>query len=231
MCIMLYMDTPEVLSPVTTATRGALRHEVMRRLLKSIFLGELPAGSRLMVMKLAERFGTSSTPVREALVELDAVGVVEFVHNRGVIVVPFGPDGLREIYHLRRILESEAARCACGRLDATALERLRQQLLELLQDGDGGTWSLTASEADRRLHALVAGSCGNARLAREIRRYDTLVQTIREIIGDDRQAQRQALREHVAVIDAMGQGDPHATARAMAEHIDSAARFAEAAMF
>ncbi len=225
------METTPALTPILTPARGALRHEVMLRLLKAIFLGALPAGSRLMVLKLAQRFGTSSTPVREALVELDAVGVVEFVHNRGVIVAPFGPEQLRDIYHLRRILEGEAARCACGLVERAELEALRGQMIQLLKEEDGEVWSRSASEADRRLHELVAESCGSARLAREIRRYDTLVQTIREIVGEDRLAQRQAIQEHLAVADAMLEGDAEATARIMAEHIDNAARTAEAAMF
>lgn len=220
-----------MLAPIATGTRGALRHEVMLRLLKAIFLGELAAGSRLMVLKLAERLGTSSTPIREALVELDAVGVVEFVHNRGAVVAPFGPDELREIYHLRRILEAEAARCACGSVDATSLEALREEMLALLDQGDGDHWSQAASETDRRLHELVADGCGNVRLAREIRRYDTLVQTIREIVGENHQVQRQAMREHLSIVDGLLGDDREAATAAMAAHIDSAARFAEAAMF
>ena len=50
--------------------------------------------------------GISATPIREALVELESIGVVQFVHNRGTIVKPFGPQQLREIYHLRRVLEA-----------------------------------------------------------------------------------------------------------------------------
>jgi len=225
------MDTADVLEPISLVARGALRHEVMRRLLRAIFEGKLPAGTRLMVLKLAERFGTSSTPVREALVELDAVGVVEFIHNRGVIVAPFGPKELRDIYQIRRILETEAARCACGRLDRSSLAALDRQTSALANGEDGPDWLQSAVAADRRLHDLIATHCGNARLTKEIRRYDTLVQTIREIMGDDRGAQRQAVEEHMEILRGLMAADADRAAAAMARHIDSAAAMAEAVMF
>jgi DNA-binding GntR family transcriptional regulator len=225
------METTATLDPISPAARGALRHQVLRGLLREIFQGGLPAGTRLMVMKLAQRFGTSSTPVREALVELEAIGVVEFVHNRGAVVAPFGPDALGEIYCLRRILETEAARSASGRVDAGTLGSLQREMVGLLAESDGPDWSQRASGADLRLHRLIATGCENARLAKEIRRYDTLVQTIREIIGNNRQAQQRALTEHLAIIAALQIGDATAAAAAMARHVQSSAQVAEAAMF
>src|SRR4051812_22032295 len=85
----------------------ALRHAVVKHLLHKIFVGRLPAGERLVVQKLSAEFGISSTPLRESLVELESVGVIEISHNRGATVMPFGRSELQEIYQLRRILENE----------------------------------------------------------------------------------------------------------------------------
>ena len=217
--------------PVALPSRGGLRHVVMREVLKDIFQGRLPAGTRLMVMKLATRFGTSSTPCREALVELEAVGVVEFIHNRGAEVVPFGPCELREIYQLRRILETEATRCACGRIPLETLAAFRRELEELRDAPYDEQWSRREIQADQRLHAMIAAQCGSPRLAKEIRRYDILVQTIREIIGHNYEAERQALEGHLAILDAMLAGDADVTASAMARHVEDSAEEAERAMF
>ncbi len=225
------MNQIDTLDQIVPASRGALRHQVMKLLLTRIFQGKLPAGTRLMIMKLAERFGISSTPCREALVELASIGVVEFIHHRGAVVAPFGPTELREIYQLRRILETEATRGACRRAGRTSLEALRQETTDLIEGNHGGTWSQRETASDQRLHELVAAECGNARLAREIRRYDFLVQTVREIIGHDAEAQQMAMTEHLAIIEAMLAGDPDRAAAAMARHIDSAAEVAQAAMF
>jgi DNA-binding GntR family transcriptional regulator len=183
-------------------------------------------------MKLAHRFGTSSTPVREALVELEAVGVVQFIHNRGAIVSPFGSKELREIYQIRRVLEAEAARCACGRVDAQALESLRREFLALQGKDDGQVhWAQQALASDRRLHELIVRSSGSDRLMNEIRRYDGLVQTIREVIGDDRAAQHRALDEHLTIVAPLLAGVPQEAAAAMSRHIESAAESFEKAMF
>ena len=210
---------------------GALRHELAKRLLVEIFQGDLPAGSRLIILNLAERFRLSSTPVREALLELEANGMVQFAHNRGAMVKPFGPDQLREIYHLRRILETEAARLACRSIDRQQLVELREQLRSLAAQPHGSKWLEREMLADRKLHAMISEHCGNTRLREDIDRYDTLVQALRDVVGNRRRAIAEAVKEHTAIVEAMLDGDAEAAARAMTIHIDRAAQWAEAAMF
>jgi DNA-binding GntR family transcriptional regulator len=225
------MNPIESLQSLENQFQGALRHQVVRRLLSTIFLGDLPSGTRLIVMKLAAQFGLSSTPVREALVELEAVGIVRFEHNRGAIVKPFGPDELREIYQLRRILEVEAARTACGRIDRCELESVRGEMKKLLRARRDRQWVEREMATDRRLHELITSSCGSERLAQEIHRYDNLVQSLRDVVGRERRAQQQALEEHLAIIEGMLAADAEAAGLAMARHIERAAESVSAVLF
>jgi DNA-binding GntR family transcriptional regulator len=227
------MEVVGTLEHVGSISRGALRHDVVVRLLESIFQGGLPPGTRLVIRKLAQQIGISATPIREALVELESIGVVQFAHNRGAVVKPFGPQQLREIFHLRCILEAEAARCACGHIapqDLQDLKRGLRQLLEAERDGSPA-WSEQAMAIDRRLHELTAAHCGDARLADEIRRYNSLVQTIREIVGNQRHVQQRALEQHLPIVDALLVLDGDQTAAAMARHINSTAESVVGIMF
>lgn len=213
-------------------TSNALRHDVVVRLLASIFQGTLPAGARLIIRKMAEQMGVSATPIREALVELEGIGLVQFSHNRGTVIKPFGPQQLRDIYHLRRVLESEAARCACGRIPRDDLKSLRRETRQLPNDDtETPEWSRKAMATDRKLHDLTAGYCGNARLADEINRYNTLIQTIREIMGNRCHVQQMALKEHMPIINALLAGDPERAAAAMVRHVNSTFKSVKTVMF
>ena len=200
--------------------RGALRHDLVKQLLTDIFEGRMPAGTRFIVLSLADRFKISSTPVREALLELEAIGVAQFAHNRGAVVKPFGPADLREIYQLRRILEVEATRCACGRIDAAALEQLKAELVALRSQRRGKQWLEREMETDRELHGMISAACGSTRLAEELRRYDTLVQSLRNVVRDNCDARQEALDEHVTIIDALLADDAVAAADRMSRHVD-----------
>ncbi|MHC5543303.1 GntR family transcriptional regulator, partial [Singulisphaera rosea] len=71
--------------------RGNLRQQVTSRILAAVFQGRFASGQRLIVQRLSELYEVSPTPVREALVELEALGIVELLPNRGAVVLPFGP--------------------------------------------------------------------------------------------------------------------------------------------
>src|SRR4051812_11092240 len=94
---------------------------VVKAILRSIFTGEFKGGDRLVEEELALTLGVSRTPVREALGELAAVWVVAIKPNHGAIVCPFGPTQIRELYHIRRLLEFEATLLAADRIDPNEL--------------------------------------------------------------------------------------------------------------
>ncbi len=225
------MNTPPEITQIGVLPRNALRHEVTRRLLGAVFRGELPSETRLVAQTLAKQFGISATPVREALLEMETIGMVEFPHNRGAVVKPWGRRQVQEVYHLRRILESEAARCACARIDPKALETLKTEMTDLLQRDQEGAWTDEAMDADRQLHDLIIASCDNHRLMDEVSRYNVLVQAIREVVGNQQETQTQAILEHLAVIDSLLAQEPEVAAAQMARHINSTAKSIESIMF
>jgi DNA-binding GntR family transcriptional regulator len=230
---------PSRIQPTRTAAgvdsldqRRAIRHDVVHRLLAEMFGGRLAAGSRLITQALSKRLGISATPLREALVELEAIGMVEISHNRGAVAAPFGPTQLREIYQVRRVLESEAARCACGRIDRGELLSLRKEIQELAERSPkAAAWLRGVLAADARLHGMIAAACGSPRLAREVGRYALLMQTIGETIGNRHRGQENGLEEHAGIVDALIAGDAEASGLAMGRHIDAAAERAIKAMF
>jgi DNA-binding GntR family transcriptional regulator len=214
----------------TPLERRSIRQDLLGTLLTAIFQGRIEAGEALNIQRLAARFGVSATPVREALVHLATIGMVEMRHNYGTVARRFGPSELKEIYHLRSLLESEATRNACGRIPADELLELKSEMQGLLaKDGDG--WSERAMAADRRLHALIARHCGSRRLKEEIERYNLLMQCVREVVGNFCHAQDKGLCEHLNIVDALLGNHPELAAQAMRAHVLSTAESVRAARF
>ena len=220
-----------IFAPAVEA-RQALRHEVARRLLLEIFRGNLTAGTRLITQSLSKQLGISVTPLREALVELEAIGLVDISHNRGAVVAAFGPAELRGIYQVRRVLESEAARCACGHIDHDVLEAFREEMREhVRRQSKSAAWLRGVLASDVRFHTTIAVACDSPRLAREIDRYGVFMQTIREAIGNENRSKENGVREHIEIVEALLSEDPERSARAMSRHIDATANRAMGFMF
>ena len=87
--------------------------------------------------RLAERFGVSRTPVREALLLLERQGVVRFERNRGVRVLETSVHDLEEVFTLRLLLEVPATYRACGLLTAEDLDALERELAAMAAPGEG----------------------------------------------------------------------------------------------
>lgn len=216
-------------------SRGNLRAQVTARLVMGIFAGSLRSGQRLVVQQLAKVYVVSPTPVREALVEMASLGLADLLPNRGAIVRPFGPAEVREISQIRRLLETEATRSACGRIPRDELSALDLELKRLEVMPRDQTWDRDARAADTRLHGLIAECCGNLRLAVEIGRYLVLFRALRDVCHL-RDAGRNYSRaddvpEHLAIIRPLLQSDADAAAQAMDSHIRSAAVTLEEVVF
>lgn len=191
---------------------------VAHQLLRAILRGEYREGDRLTEQAVAAQLGVSRTPVREGLLELEGLGVIQLKRNCGAVVTRFGEVKLREIYEVRRLLEVEAARKACGRIDAQVLEDLIlgcEALLDGSQVDEG--WQL-----DEEIHATIAKACGNRRLTYEIRRYATLVAAVRDTVGELLAVHTMTIQEHLAILQALRAKNPGCAADAMRVHLEQA---------
>ena len=137
---------------------------------EAILSGEFEPGERLRTASLAKRFGSSRTPVREALVQLEGEGLVDIEPRRGALVRSFASADLIDLYEIRALLEPAAAARAALRIQDEALDRMRA--LVALSDGRGG---LARSAIDDQIawneefHALVIEAAGSPRLSAALR--------------------------------------------------------------
>lgn len=118
-------------------TVGDMTYEVIR---ESILRGVFQPGERLRQDQLANLIGVSRIPVRSALMQLESDGLITFHPYRGAVVNKLSVDDMREIYELRRLLETHALRKAITAMTPERLERLEQLAQELNAISDGETF-------------------------------------------------------------------------------------------
>lgn len=219
--------------PPLACDHGNRRRTIVESLLADIFQSRLHAGQRLVTDDLARRFGVSHTPIREALIELAGIGIVDLFPNRGALVRQVTARDVREICHVRRILECAATRTACGRIDLPDLHQVREGIRVLMSapSSSKDNFIQQARVLDSQLHDLIAESCGNAYLANELGRLKILFRACRDVAWEHDKAHNDYHRiaeegyEHLAIVDALIDGDGKQAARAMASHIRSGIRY------
>jgi DNA-binding GntR family transcriptional regulator len=200
---------------------GLRRQAIVASLLADVFQGRLKAGRHLVTRELAGRFGVSHTPIREALIAMAGIGVIDLLPNRGAVVRKVSAREVREICQVRRVLECAAVRRACRRIDPAELKALNAGL----KPADRGRYIERARALDSRLHDRIAASCGNAFLAKELSRLKTLFRAFRDAAWEHDGAHNdygrldEEAREHLEIVDALASGDGPAAARAMSKHI------------
>lgn len=146
--------------PLNPVSRGTLARDVRSQLSRAIVTGELPAGSPLSEPVLAEKLGVSRAPIREALIELELRGMVEF-DDRGRTRVPTLTAGdLREILAVRTAIDPLAARLAAQRQDAGSLSAMEQNLAATIE----AKTLAELSRLDTEFHGLIMRAAGNRRL-------------------------------------------------------------------
>ena len=212
---------------------GRRRQAIVESLLSEIFQGAIDAGRHLVTQEVAQRFGVSHTPVREALAALAGIGIIDLVPNRGAIVRRVSHREIREICQVRRALECEAVRSACGRIDPAVLAELADEFraMAVAQEPSAATMLERAKMLDSRLHDSIAASCGNAFLAAELGRLKLLFRAFRDVayiqyrIDNDLPRLMEEAGQHLEIVEALVGGNRRAAVRAMSRHIRSGLKY------
>jgi DNA-binding GntR family transcriptional regulator len=212
---------------------GLLRQKIVEQLLAEVFRGRLTAGRHLVTQELAERFEVSHTPIREALIALAGIGIIDLVPNCGAVVRRVTSREVIEVMQVRRALECEAVRLACGRIDLGELHRLAADLTKLAEAKQPYPARLIeqSRNIDSRLHDLVANSCGNRFLANELNRLKILFRAFRDVSYTQDKARNDLrrlgveAREHLAIVEALRAGDRKGAWRAMLQHLQGGVKY------
>jgi len=198
------------MEPRAAALRDALEDEIVT--------GALRPGARLEEQALADRFGVSRTPIREALLQLSAAGLIEQKPRRGAVVAAIGPRRLMEMFEVMAELEAMCARLAARRADRADLSAIRaahDACAEAAGARDGDAYYYR----NEAFHALIRQAGRNGflieqaeALQRRLRPYRRLQLRARDRIG-------ASFAEHEKILAALEAGDAETAAGAMRAHV------------
>lgn len=198
----------------------ALYQQVAERLRDRIFSHELPPGTWVDEQALAEQYGISRTPLREALKVLASEGLVTLKPRRGCYVTEISDRDLDEIFTVMAMLEGECARVLATRATEADLERLQAIHADLEKAARAGDID-GFFEANQAFHQEVQHIAGNRWLTQAITDLRKVIKLSRHhsLFSDGRL--RQSLAEHRGLLDALSRRDVARSEQLMREHISS----------
>lgn len=190
---------------------------IAARIGRAIVGGELPPGTRLTEESLAASYDVSRTPIREALILLSAAGLVQVVPNRGATVLDLTLEDVAEVYHLRAVLEGEAARLAAKTAPAELLSQLESACDRLALLHDAAPSEQLAADTD--FHYGIVEAAGSRRLATLIRQVSAIPQAFRSTFAYTSDDMCEAERQHRAILAELVGTRPAAAERVMRHHV------------
>ncbi len=200
----------------TVATRSQ-SEDAYRRILGRIVSLEMAPGSVVNEARLREDLGIGRTPSREALQRLARENLVRSIPHRGTFVTDVNITDLARITEVRIVLEAHAARLAAEKITAADREAMAE-LLELLRRGRV-TDQRELMQLDQQIHRLVYRTAHNPFLEATLERYFNLSLRLWYLVLDREVRLREAVDEHVELLQAIVAGDGHRAEDIMRRHV------------
>lgn len=201
------------------AMQENLRERILKQLRSEIISGESPPGTLYSVPALSAELSVSTTPVREALLELANTGLVEPVRNRGFRVSRPTKKQLHDLFDMRDLLELQAAKLMMDKAscDTEMLREYAREIERAVNDDDVRAYLI----ADRSFHDAMFSASGNELLAKTALAFRDRMRLfgIRSGAGIDRQ--RESVEEHYRIIDLIEAGEKDELLKLLHYHIRS----------
>jgi DNA-binding GntR family transcriptional regulator len=206
---------PEVAEfPETGSIYELIREEIVS--------GRLSPNQRLKINELAERYDTSSNPVREALQQLRGEGFVVMTPNRGARVRPIDQDFIRDIYEIEMLIEPALTRWFVGmatEADIKSLEDIEAEI-ELNNFAD----TALHGRLDTQFHSLMYGRHYNRHAAELWWKHREILRAVSRRNPTTLARRTAVVREHREIIEHIKRGDADAAAAAVGRHVEGSGR-------
>lgn len=190
----------------TKEKHPTLREKILETLRDAIISGNISSGSRVSEPELAERFGISRTPIREAFRQLASEGYLTIKPRKGAVVTAYTPKDVSEFYAIKSILEGYAARLACSRLADREIDRLQginEKLEELAEQNDIKQFFKVHND----FHELFIKGADNDKLREMINMLVTRFQRLRMTSLSLPGRMAVSVQEHQKIINAFRKRD------------------------
>lgn len=205
-------------SRITSSAELPISQRAYLAVKEAILNGDLPPGSRLVELALADDLGMSRTPVREALNRLLAEELAVVDPMRGMIVKPFDAREVEDFYTLREVLDGLAAKLAAQRISQDQLIRLGA-LVERMELATEKGDEKALVHANVLFHETIFDASANQRLLSLGRTLSDFVRRLSSVAFSDPERDREVAREHRAILDALESRDPEQAERCAREHM------------
>lgn len=210
--IALDLEADEDLLPLERSSLARRATELIRR---AIVNGTLAAGTTISLREVASRLGVSATPVREAMIHLNAIGLVEFLPGRVQIASPT-PDALREAFELREALEGTAARLAAERRSDEQVDRIK----ELAEQSYAAAEKQEAfQEYDLLFHRAIGKAACSAQIERYLANALDMALTLRNLRVVGKPFRAKAVHMHITIATAIRRRNGDEAERLSREHV------------
>jgi DNA-binding GntR family transcriptional regulator len=203
---------------MAATSTGRVRDQLQHAILE----GALKPGERLRAEALAQRYGTSRTPVREALLQLEAQGLVEVEPNRGAVVRAFDRADLLDLYEVRALLEPAAAARAARSIGPEDIARLAQ----LCDESEGASVEQLIA-GNEEFHRIIGEAAGSPRLAVAMRAVAGIPRAFRAAFWHSDEQRAESLLCHRRLVTAFRTRDAALAEAVMRMHILGAIAFLE----
>lgn len=201
-----------------------LSERIYGELYKEITSGVLAQGQKLSLPMLKERFGVSHTPIREALSRLTAEGLATYQTNCGMRVAKLSKEEIREIFQFSAELEATAVRLLRMNFSSAPMLREMEGLIqserEIVERKDFETWMALRDT----IHNVIYRYCGNRYLVEAAERIGARMELMNFCYANE-ETFEEIYRRHVAVYEALRDGDYDGAAERVREHLQFAMEY------
>ena len=196
---------------------GDLTSEVYHKVRDAIRKGTLSIGERVTEAELAARFGVSRTPVRDAIIRLEADGLLTNEPRRGLVITDLSHQQIVELYFMREVMEGAAARLA-----AQSASEIELRTIAELSESEAG--QLTnfdeLSEINVRIHQMIMLAAHNRYLLRSLSQLSVTMSLLPSLLSKGKRA-AAAAEEHRIIVNALLSRDGDAAEAAARQHVRS----------
>jgi DNA-binding GntR family transcriptional regulator len=184
---------------------------------EQVLTGEIPPGSRVNEVEVAQQLGISRGPLREAIRHLASEGLLTLVPHRGAFVPAADADEVRALFELRTALECAAAELAASRRTDVDLVRLHEVCAASRHDYRAG--QPFPYRLDLAFHQALIDAARSPRIAEQVRLVQQRVVLLRSALEDDPSHQHASMDDHDELVKAVEDGDAARASTVMRRHL------------